>query len=149
MKETRKNQKGSIIMANQTTTEQATRRVTKAEHFADIKSILMGETPENGSTIEEAIKFVDNELKLIAQKNAKRTEKSAEDKEKNEAYKDMILDYIATHPDGVTCSDLRNNIEAFFKFSTSQMSLLTTQLVKEGRINKMPAKKGRVPYVLA
>lgn len=129
-------------------------RVTKANRFSDIKSLLVGDEPDYGTTIEEAFEFLDKEIERA---NKKRTPSTAttEEQIKREEEKGLILDLMATwnndpdNPEGVTCTDIRKNIPLLSDYNTSKISSLTSALVREGKIVRMPPRKGRTPFKLA
>ncbi len=126
-------------------------KITKANRYDDIRALLLGNEVSYGTTVDDAIAFIDHELELLARKNAKRNESGemTDAQRQNEVYKQLILDYLAGCEEGATCSDLIHSVEEFKPFNTSKISSLTNQLVKEGKIKRLKARKGRTPYALA
>lgn len=45
-------------------------RITKAMRFEDIKALLNGEIVTYGTTVEQAVEFIDKEMGLLARKNS-------------------------------------------------------------------------------
>lgn len=133
------------------TTEKKAPRITKANRFEDIKVMLTGEDKvKYGTTVELAVEFIDKELGLLAKKNAKKDDgEPTEAQKKMEEHKALVLDFLSTHADGATCTDMIKGIPAFADFNTSKVSSITTALIKEGRIERMSPKKGRTPFKLA
>lgn len=134
-------------------------RVTKTMKFNGAIALLEGKAPvtipgteeKEGVTMDAAylINFFNEELALLAKKNTKKTDgEPTEAQKKNEEYKELILDFLATHQDGATCTDMIKGIPAFFDFNTSKISSLTSALKAEGKIDRLPPKKGRTPFVL-
>lgn len=135
-KDTSKNQKGSETMSN-------AKKVTKANRFEDIKALLNGDAPAYGTTIEEAIDFINHEQEILANKNSKRT-KDGEKKltpvqEQNEVFKGYILDELAKvggdyYPAGMTCTEILHAVPALFDegFGVHKVSALMRQLGEKG-----------------
>lgn len=138
-------------MAN--TTEKKAPRITKANRFEDIKVLLTGEGEiAYGTTVEIAVEFINNELSLLSRKNTKKEgAEPTEAQKQREANKGLILEFLATKPDGATCSDMIQEIPEFKEagLNTSAVSSMTSALVTEGRIVRLSPKKGRTPFKLA
>lgn len=135
-------------------------RVTKAQKFNGIIALLEGKEPVSipateekaGVTMDVAylVEFCNAELVLLAKKNAKKDDgEPTEAQKKMEEHKELILDFLASHPDGATCTDMIKGIPAFADFNTSKISSLTSALVKEQLIVRQNPKKGRTPFTLA
>lgn len=144
------------------TTEKKAPRITKDNRFEDIATMLTDPTVRDllsfvetkyGTTVDTAVEFINKERDLLAKKNAKKAdgEDMTDSQKKNEEYKGLILDYLATLPEneGATCTDMIKNIPAFSDFNTSKVSSLTTALFNEGRVLRQKPKKGRTPFILA
>lgn len=134
-------------------------RVTKTQKFDGIIALLEGKNPvaipgtedKAGVTMDAAylVEFCKSEKALLAKKNAKKEDgEQTEAQKKMEEHKDLILDFLASHPDGATCTDMIKGIPAFADFNTSKVSSLTSALIKEDRIERLSPKKGRTPFVL-
>lgn len=122
-------------MANKTENKEI--RITKAMRYADIKALLSGEATKHNTTIEDAIAFIDNEVALLAKKNASVSKADAEKKLKDAEYMDAIVSYLEgleNDDPGRTCSDIGKAVPMLNDFNTSKMSFLCRTLYKEGRI---------------
>lgn len=126
----------------------ATIRVTKAQRFEDIKAMLTGENIVNGTTITEAVDFIDHEMELLSRKNTSVDKRQLEAQKINEGYMAEIADYLATVDGGKTCSEIGKAIPSLFDFNTSKLSSLCNALVKRGVATKATVK-GRSVFSLA
>lgn len=113
-------------------TTNTVKRITKAQRFADIKALLNGEDVTHGTTVEDAVKFIDAELALLAKKNSG-DKKPTEKQKENEVYKAKILDFLRTQEDGVTCTEIQKAIPEFADFNNQKVAALMRQLYDEGR----------------
>lgn len=104
-----------------------TTRITKAMRFEDIKALLNGQPVTYGTSIEDAVDFIDHEVNLLARKNSGKSKKPTKTQEENESYKALILDFL-TDKDGVTCTDVLKGVPAFSEFSNQKISALMRQL---------------------
>lgn len=130
-----------------TTTTTSVKRVTKAQRFSDIKALLSGEDVTYGTTIEDALAFCDSELNLLAKKNSgekKPTKTQAE----NEGYKELIIQFLATQTEGVTCTDIQKGVPQFADYSNQKIAALVKQLADAHKVVK-ETKKGRTLISLA
>lgn len=124
-----------------------TKRITKAMRFADIQSMLNGNIPANGTTIDEAVSFIDNEIALLTKKNT--AEKKPTSKQiENDVFKKKILDYLMTQTNAVTCTDVQKNIPEFADFNNQKIAALMRQLVDEHKITRNVVK-GRSIFAIA
>lgn len=130
--------------------ENKTVRVTKANRYADIKVLLTGEGEVKfGTTIEDAVAFIDHEVNLLAKKNANGDKKQTEAQKKNDGYMAEIVDFLAgIEGDGMTCTDIGKAIPSLAAFNTSKMSSLCNALVKRGDVVKATVK-GKTLFKLA
>lgn len=118
-------------------------RITKAMHFEDIKAMLNGQPVTYGTTIEQAVEFIDKELGLLARKNSGENKKPTKTQQENEGYKALILEFLATLPDdkdGVTCTEIIKGVTEFEGFSTQKISPLVRQLMAADKVTKTEAK---------
>ena len=104
-----------------------TTRITKAMRFEDIKALLNGQPVTYGTSIEDAVDFIDHEVNLLVRKNSGESKKPTKTQEENESYKALILDFL-TDKDGVTCTDVLKGVPAFSEFSNQKISALMRQL---------------------
>lgn len=108
-----------------------TTRITKAMRFEDIKALLNGMTAQYGTTLEDAISFIDHEVELLARKNSGGDKKQTAAQKENEGYKGLIVEFLAGLPDdskGVTCTEITKSIPAFKDFNNQKISALVRQL---------------------
>lgn len=127
-------------------------RITKTMRFADIKAILNGQEPINGTTIEEATAFIDNEISLLSRKNKPTGERKLTPTQKeNEGHKDLILEFLGTLSAdivGITASDILKGIPEFEGFSNQKVSSLLRQLKTAGLVTSDKVK-GKTLFALA
>lgn len=117
------------------TTTSTTKRVTKAQRFEDIKALLNGKDVTYGTTIEDASKFCDAELALLAKKNSG-DKKPTKTQEQNEGYKALILDFLRGQSEGVTCTDIQKGVPAFADFNNQKIAALVRQLTDAKQVTK-------------
>lgn len=125
-------------------------RITKAMHFEDIKAMLNGQPVTYGTTIEQAVEFIDKELGLLARKNSG-DKKPTKIQQENEGYKVLILEFLATLPDtsdGVTCTEIIKGVTEFEGFSTQKISPLVRRLMAADKVTKTEVK-GKALFRLA
>ena len=128
-----------------------TTRITKAMRFEDIKALLNGQPVTYGTSIEDAVEFIDHEVGLLAKKNSGENKKQTKTQQENEGYKTLILEFLATLPDdkvGVTCTEIIKGVAEFDGFSTQKISPLVRQLMAADKVTKTEAK-GKALFRLA
>lgn len=128
-----------------------TTRITKAMRFEDIKALLNGQPVTYGTSIEDAVDFIDHEVNLLAKKNSGETKKQTKTQQENEGYKALILEFLATLPDdkaGVTCTEIIKGVTEFEGFSTQKISPLVRQLMAADKVTKTEVK-GKALFRLA
>lgn len=118
-----------------TTTTNKTVRITKAMRFADIKAILMGEVPANGSTLDDACAFIDNELALLSKKNGAKSSKPTATQIANERFRSLILDFLSTQSEGVTCTEIAKGVPELSEFNNQKVSALMRGLIYDAERN--------------
>lgn len=124
-----------------------TTRITKAMRFEDIKALLNGQPVTYGTSIEDAVDFIDHEVNLLARKNSGESKKPTKAQEENEDYKALILEFL-TDKNGVTCTDVLKGVPAFSDFSNQKISALTRQLRLAGKVT-VEEVKGKSLFRLA
>lgn len=110
-----------------------TTRITKAMRFEDIKALLNGQPVTYGTSIEDAIDFIDHEVDLLAKKNSGENKKLTKAQEENESYKALILEFL-TSENNVTCTDILKGVPALSEFSNQKISALMRQLRLAGKV---------------
>lgn len=118
-----------------TTTTTKTVRITKAMRFADIKALLNGEVPANGSTLDDACAFIDNELALLSKKNGAKSSKPTATQIANERYRSLILDFLSTQSEGVTCTEIAKGVPELSEFNNQKVSALMRGLTYDAERN--------------
>lgn len=120
-----------------------TARITKAMRFEDIKALLNGQPVTYGTSIEDAVNFIDYEVALLAKKNSGEIKKQTKTQQENEGYKALILEFLATLPDdkdGATCTEIIKGVAEFEGFSTQKISPLVRQLMAADKVTKTEVK---------
>lgn len=128
------------------------KKITKAMRFADLKNLLNGVNPENGTTIEEAIEFIDYEMNLLAKKNASKVEGVLTDvQKKNEEYRRVIYDFLMNmgKDEGFTCTQLVKNVPEFSEFTNQKIAKLISPMLKSGLLKQTKGKGGAILYSIA
>lgn len=127
-------------------------RLTKSMKYEEIIRVLNGEPTIYGTTNEGLIEFINHEMELLARKNSGGSgEKKMTTKQKeNESYKALILDFLAVHTDGATCTDMIKGIPVFSEnaFSNQKVSALVRQLKLSGQVVATEVK-GKTLFTLA
>lgn len=116
-----------------------TTRITKAMRFEDIKALLNGQPVTYGTSIKDAVDFINHEVELLAKKNSGENKKPTKAQEENEGYKALILEFLADK-DGVTCTDVLKGVPALAEFSNQKISALMRQLMAAGKVAKTEVK---------
>lgn len=120
-----------------------TPRITKAMRFEDIKALLNGQPVSYGTSIEDAVNFIDYEMNLLTKKNSGESKKPTKIQQENEGYKALILEFLATLPDdkdGATCTEIIKGVAEFEGFSTQKISPLVRQLMAADKVIKTEIK---------
>lgn len=128
-----------------------TTRITKAMRFEDIKALLNGQPVIYGTSIEDAVNFIDHEVGLLAKKNSGENKKQTKTQQENEGYKALILEFLATLPDdkgGATCTEIIKGVPALSEFSNQKISALMRQLRLAGKVT-IEEVKGKSLFRLA
>ena len=125
-------------------------RITKAMRFEDIKALLNGETVTYGTTVEQAVEFIDKEMGLLARKNSG-DKKSTKTQQENEKYKVLICEFLANKPEekkGYTCTEVIKLVPELNEFSTQKIAPLMRQLENAGKVAREEVK-GKTLFHLA
>lgn len=126
-------------------------RITKANRFEDIKALLTDQPVTYGTTIEDALKVLNHELELLANKNKSGDKKQTAVQKENEGYKTLILDFLTAtdNPDGMTCTEIGKAIPALSDFNNQKIAALLTQLKRAGKVEAVTGKSGKTLFKLA
>ena len=126
-------------MANTNSTLNATaKKLTKRDHF---NALLAIPSVASNPTLVE---FIENELDLLARKNAKPSGKQSEKQEANDALKQAMLDYLANDGGQHTVTDFIKNVPECAGLSQQKITALVRQMVEDGKLEKVIEK--RVSY---
>ena len=116
-------------------------RITKAMRFEDIKALLNGETVTYGTTVEQAVEFIDKEMGLLARKNSG-DKKPTKTQQANEGTKVAIKEYLDGHKDEkFTVSALMKAVPAIADASNQKVSALIRQMVADGQAKRIEDKR--------
>lgn len=122
-------------------------RITKAMRFEDIKALLNGQAVKHNTTVEDACKFIDSEMALLAKKNSS-DKKPTKTQEENKVFKTKILDWLAQQTEGKTCTEIWKGVPEFADFNNQKIAALVRQLVEDGKVEKATVK-GKSLFTLA
>lgn len=111
-------------------------RITKKNRFEDIIALVQGNDTAYGTTIDDAVDFLNHEIELLSRKSGSTGEKKLTDTQKqNQEYKEMIVEYLATvGEDGATCDTVRKSVPALYDYTPQKVSSLLTSLKNDGRV---------------
>ena len=123
-------------------------RITKAQRFSDIVALLNGDAVKYGTTVKDASDFIAHEVELLQKKNSSADKRKSAEQAKNDGFKALIVDFLATVEGGMTCTEIGKSIEELSAFNTSKMSSLCNGLVKDGLLTKETVK-GKTLFKLA
>ena len=123
-------------------------KITKAERYADIVSLLEGSPVTYGTTIDDAKDFIAHEVALLAKKNGSKSNKVTDAQKQNEVYKELIVNFLFSQSEGVTCTEIGKGIPELNDFNNQKISALMRQLFSEGKVNK-GIVKGKSLFSLA
>lgn len=118
------------------------KKITKAMKFADVKAILNGETPVHGCSLDELIDFIDNEIALLAKKNAPNSKAKTKANAENEARKTAILEVLTAEPNRLfTATEIVAVLNDPVNMTSQRVSSLLTAMVAEGTVEKSTEKR--------
>lgn len=123
------------------TTTEKTAKITKAMKFADTISILNGETPANGCSVEMCVEALLHEIELLAKKNASDRKPTAA-QQANEELKNVLVDFLNAHPNELfTATDLMKKVPEFAELSNQKITSMVSQLSEQGKIVRTYEKR--------
>lgn len=118
-----------------------TTRITKTMKNNDIISLLRGEKPVNGCSVEMLVEYLEAENERLAKKNTA-PKKPTKNQLDNEQLKNQIVEYLITCTQGQTCSDV---MVACNLHSPQKAAALMNSLANAGRICKS-VQKGKALF---
>ena len=131
-------------MATTTTT---VKKITKAQRFADIRNMLKNEAVTHGTTLADALAFIDKEMELLAKKNSGTSKKQTDVQKQNEGLKELIKEFLITHSDQ-TVTQITKGIPELADLSNQKVSRLCRDLVESCELVKI-VDKGRSLFSLS
>ncbi len=121
------------------------KKITKAMRYEDIIAILNGETPVNGTTIDEAVAFMVKEQEQNAKKNQGKSKAQQELAVENEKRKLIVLEVLRNSPDRLfTVAELVKELITVEDMTSSRITYLLGCLVKEDKVEKSTEKRKSV-----
>lgn len=132
---------------------------TKREFFTAIKALVTNEDVQQVCCkkvvfgASEAIfmtaiaDFCDHEISLLDRKKTSTERKPTKTQLENSGHKATIMEVLINATVPMTIKEIQSDAPSLAEFSTSKMSALLSQLVKEGKIEKIYEKK--VPHYSA
>lgn len=96
---------------------------------------------------ETIVDFCNHEIELLDKKHSSGSRKPTKTQVENEGHKATIMEILINATAPMTIKEIQSNAPSLAEFSTSKMSALLTQLVKENKIEKTYEKK--VPHYSA
>lgn len=96
---------------------------------------------------ETIVDFCNHEIELLDKKHSSGSRKPTKTQVENEGHKATIMEILINATAPMTIKEIQSNAPSLAEFSTSKMSALLTQLVKEDKIEKTYEKK--VPHYSA
>ena len=118
--------------------EDTVKRITKAQKFEDVISLLSGENAKFIDT-DGAIEFIRNEMALLAKKNTSDRKPTAT-QEANVKYRNLILEFLSMQDSGKTCTEIAKGVDELSEFNNQKIAALMRQLVEAGKVSKATVK---------
>lgn len=123
------------------------KKLTVVEKFEDTIAILRGETPPNGSNVEQVVTFLQERKAQTEKKNAsgnKADRKPTAQQIENEGIKEQIVAVLSSATKPMTATEVG---KALGIESNHRVSALLTQLKKDGTVLREEIK-GRAMFSL-
>lgn len=96
---------------------------------------------------ETIVDFCNHEIELLDKKYSSGSRKPTKTQVENEGHKATIMEILINATAPMTIKEIQSNASSLAEFSTSKMSALLSQLIKEDKIEKTYEKK--VPHYSA
>lgn len=120
-------------------------KITKRDFYMAIIALINHE--DISFAPNEIVDFCDHEIELLDKKHSSGSRKPTKTQVENEGHKATIMEILINATAPMTIKEIQSNAPSLAEFSTSKMSALLTQLVKEDKIEKTYEKK--VPHYSA
>ena len=108
-------------------------KMTKTAYFNQILA--------NYPLTDDEKAFINHELELIANKNARKSDKPTKTQVENEGYKTIILEILANAGTAMEIAEIRKADERVGEFSSPKFAALLNQMVKAGTVEKIVDKR--------
>ena len=109
--------------------------MTKREMFAEIRNAVIDNA--------EMVAFIDHEIELLNRKSTS-PKKPTKTQMENDAFKAVIVDYLADADASKTIKELQAEIAELDGLTNQRITHMLTDLVKAGKLTKEKEKK--TPY---
>ena len=122
--------------------EKTATRITKAMRYEDIKALLNGTAVSHGTTVNDAIEFINGEMDLLKKKNAKKSTTPSKQQIHNMGIKEKILAVVqnSSSENGITSKEIAEADSELAEESTARIAALCHALAVEGKISSKQVK---------
>lgn len=100
--------------------ENTTKKVTKAQRYADIIALLNGEAVQYNTTTDEAVDFLNAQIEQVNKKNSTKSTKPTEADIEKDRLRKILIDYLRENGES-TCSTMVHNIPDLAPYSTQKV----------------------------
>lgn len=100
--------------------ENTTKKVTKAQRYADIIALLNGEAVKYNTTTAEAVEFINAQIEQVNKKNSTKSTKPTEADIEKDRLRNILIDYLRENGES-TCSTMVHNIDDLAPYSTQKV----------------------------
>lgn len=122
-------------------TTNKTPKITKAMKFEDAISVLRGETPVHGCSVEDIIAQMEHEIELLAKKNGTERKPTAV-QQANANLQSAIVEYLSANPNlMVTVTDIMKSVPACAELTNQKVTSMMTQLTEKGAVVRTYEKR--------
>lgn len=124
--------------------ENTTKKVTKAQRYADIIALLNGEAVKYNTTTTEAVEFINAQIEQVNKKNSTKSTKPTEADIEKDRLRNILIDYLRENGES-TCSTMVHNIDDLAPYSTQKVVGLLKE-PKDAGIVGVVQRKGVTYY---
>lgn len=113
--------------------------MTKKEMFAAIINAVEGKPTE--TTAAEMVEFLNHEIDLLNRKRSSKSSKPTAKQMENEAIKECIMEILSHSLEGLTATDIMNELEAVsITASNQKVNALVKQLISAELVDRKEVK---------
>lgn len=113
--------------------------MTKKEMFAAIINAVEGKPTE--TTAAEMVEFLNHEIDLLNRKRSSKSSKPTAKQMENEAIKERIMEIFSHSLEGLTATDIMNELEAVsITASNQKVNALVKQLISAELVDRKEVK---------